>query len=174
MAESDFLCARCARHTKTCCQDREIYTTRGDVERIADHTGRRDFFEFLPPRDPAYLDQDDDPLWRDYVFQLDGTRRVLRQQPTGDCVFLGSIGCVLPLEVRPLACRLYPYDYTEQGILPAPTSGCPVELLAPGQELMEALNMPLDDARRWHEMLYREIRLEERKQLTVLVQEGNS
>ena len=173
MAESDFLCARCARYTKTCCQDREIYTTWGDVERIEGHTGRKDFCEFLPPGDPVYLDQDDDPLWRDNVFQPDGTRRVLRQQPTGDCVFLGPHGCILPLNVRPLVCRLYPYDYTEQGILPLPASGCPLELLAPGRELMEALNMPLEEAQQWHEQLYREIRLETRNQPPALVPEGN-
>ncbi len=172
MAESDFLCARCARIQQTCCQDREVYITPGDVRRVTEHTGRGDFFEYLRPQDPIYLDQDDDPLWRDRVFQSDGTRRILCRQPSGDCVFLGTRGCTLPLEVRPLVCRLYPYDYTEQGILPRPAAGCPVQLLEPREPLMVALNMPLLQAQGWHAQLYQEIRQEESSRQPVLVQEG--
>ena len=132
----------------------------GDLERIAAHTGQSDFSEFLAPADPSYADQDDDPLWRDHVFRQDGTRRVLKRQANGDCTFLGSHGCKLPIEVRPLVCRLYPYDYNEQGIQPELSPGCPLELLAPQQGLIDALDMRLDDARRWQQQLYREIILE--------------
>ena len=40
--------------------------------------------------------------------------------------------------------------------------GCPLELLPPQQGLIEALDMNVEDARRWHRQLYREIRLEPR------------
>jgi Fe-S-cluster containining protein len=153
----EFLCARCARHQKTCCQETDIFVTLGDVQRIAEHTGRSDFSEFRSASDPVYLDQDDDPTWQQHVFRSDGTRRVLRQQPNRDCTFLGERGCVLPLETRPLICRLYPFDYTDAGVKPEPAGGCPVQLLRPAQVLLETLEMRFDDAHRWHEQLYREL-----------------
>jgi Fe-S-cluster containining protein len=163
MAEQEFLCARCARHIKTCCQRSEIYVTPGDVKRIAAHSGRDDFAEFIVPDNQEYQDQDDDPVWRDHVFRQDGSRRTLKRHPNGDCTFLGQAGCTLPLQVRPLVCRLYPYDYTADGIADDLSAGCPLELLLPGQGLIEALDMNLDDARKWHRMLYEEVLQEPRK-----------
>lgn len=160
MSVDEFLCVRCARHTKTCCQRSEIYTTSGDERRIRDYSGRDDFTEFRPAVNIDYADQDDDPIWRDHVFLEDGSRRVLKRQPNGDCTFLGTQGCVLPLEVRPLVCRLYPYDYTADGIQEQLAEGCPLELLRPGQELIQALDMNIADARRWHRQLYEEIQYE--------------
>lgn len=159
-SDSDFLCVRCAAHMKTCCQTCEIYVTPGDVERIEQHTGRRDFYEFRQPDNPVYLQQDDDPLWRDHVFRADGSRRVLQRQPNGDCSFLGPHGCRLPCEVRPLVCRLYPFDYNAEGIFPTLATGCPLELLAPQQGLLEALDMNRDQAEQWHAQLYAEVRTE--------------
>jgi Fe-S-cluster containining protein len=161
MAESEFLCARCARHMKTCCQTAEVYVTPGDVERIAAHVGRSDFYEFRPADDPIYLEQSDDPTWEHYVFREDGTRRVLKVQPDGDCTFLGAQGCVLPLETRPLICRLYPFDYNADGIKDDLARGCPMELIRPGQTLLTELDIHRADAERWHRQLYAELPLEE-------------
>jgi Fe-S-cluster containining protein len=153
----EFLCARCARHTRTCCQDTQIYVTPGDVERIAARTGRRDFYEFRLPDDPIYLDNADDPLWALHVFREDGTRRILKHEPNGDCTFLGEQGCTLPIEARPLICRLYPFDYNAEGIKPVLARGCPLELLLPGQLLLEEIAMDSGEAAKWHEQLYEEI-----------------
>lgn len=160
-AAEEFLCARCAKHQKTCCQDTDIVLTLGDVRRVRQATGREDFYEHRESTDPVYLKQDDDPIWRERTFRPDGTRRLLKQQSNGDCIFLGTQGCTLSLEARPLICRLYPFDYTEDGISPHLARGCPIELLRPGQRLLEVLDMNLADARRWHQQLYAEIRLEE-------------
>lgn len=161
MAEyEELLCARCARHQETCCQNVEVFVTLGDVQRIEQTTGRCDFYEFRRPGHAVYANQQDDPIWCAHVFRSDGTRRVLRQQPNGDCTFLGPAGCVLPLGARPLVCRLYPYDYTSAGIHTRLARGCPVELLRPGQSLLAALNMNLEEARGWHRQLYHEIQLE--------------
>jgi Fe-S-cluster containining protein len=170
MADSDFLCARCARHMQTCCQTAEVYVTRGDVRRIEQHSGRTDFHEFRPTENPVYLheDEDDDPIWRNNVFQADGTRRVLKKQASGDCTFLGEAGCVLPLEVRPLICRIYPFDYDASGIFDDLARGCPLELLPPGKSLIEELGMSRTDAERWHAQLYAELQVEK------ITQEGAS
>lgn len=159
--QSEFLCVRCARHMKTCCQTSQVYVTPGDVERIAARTGVESFHEYQPPDDPIYLQHDDDPAWMRYVYRPDGTRRILKRRPNGDCVFLGANGCSLPGDVRPLLCRIYPYDFNEQGIYPTLARGCPLELLPDGQTLLEALDMRRDDAERLHRQLYEEIRLEE-------------
>ncbi len=160
MSTEEFLCVRCARQTKTCCQRSEVYTTPGDVQRIGDFTGRDEFTEFRVADDSDYLDQEDDPPWAEHVVRSDGSRRILRRQPNGDCTFLGPHGCTLPLQTRPLVCRLYPHDYTAEGIRDEHSDGCPLELLPSGQALLKALNMHLEDAARWHRQLYEEIRLE--------------
>lgn len=157
MSAEDCLCARCARHQKTCCQAPQIYVTRGDVKRIENETGRNGFSEFRLPDHPGYTDQDDDPIWRDNAFQPDGTRRVLKKQENGDCTFLGPTGCTLTIEARPLVCRLYPFDYTADGFLNNLASGCPLELLRPGQELLPTLGMTREIAESWRRQLYEEL-----------------
>lgn len=160
MSSEECLCVRCSRQTRTCCQRSEVYVTPGDVERIAAHTGRTEFFEFRAPGSAEYLPQENDPAWRDRVFRPDGTRRILKRETNGDCTFLGPAGCTLPLEVRPLVCRLYPFDYTEAGLAEELASGCPLELLRPGEHLLTALDMRRSDGERWHQQLYAELRRE--------------
>ena len=160
MSDDACLCVRCAAHQATCCQTSEIAVTLGDVRRIAEHTSQADFCEFRAPSDPVYLHQPDDPIWLQTVIQPDGTRRVLRRRNNGDCQFLGPCGCTLPTAVRPLICRIYPYDYNEQGLLERLASGCPIELLRPRESLLTALDMQRQDAEGWHAQLYVEIREE--------------
>lgn len=152
-------CARCATIQKTCCQRAEVVITAGDAARIGRHTGRQDFAELRAPHDPTYLDQDDDPNWAKYTVEADGRRRVLRRRADGSCTFLSEFGCCLPTEVRPLVCRLYPHSYTESGIVGVEGEYCPVErLVPPGLTLLTVLGMRPDEARRWHRMLYDELR----------------
>ncbi len=156
----DFLCARCARRQKTCCQQTDIVLTEGDIARVSAYVGRSDFIEYRPAGNADYLDQDDDPTWRDGTFRADGTRRVVKWKTDGDCSFLGEKGCVLSYETRPLICRLYPFDYDESGVFAEPASGCPAHLLPEGTGVFAALDMKRADAERWHGMLYEELRAE--------------
>ena len=59
----------------------------------------------------------DEPASKPAPSQVLAKNRVLFN---GDCTFLGAAGCVLPEEVRPLVCRLYPFEYTHRGILGEP------------------------------------------------------
>ena len=160
MNSDPILCVRCAAHQKTCCQTSEVTVTLGDVRRIAEHTGQSEICEFRQPSDPVYLSHPDDPIWLETVIQPDGSRRVLRRRENGDCQFLGANGCTLPIEVRPLICRIYPYDYNEQGLHQRLASGCPLELLRPQESLLAALDVDRHQADAWHKQLYAEIREE--------------
>jgi Fe-S-cluster containining protein len=134
------------------------------VGRIREYTKQTDFYEYRKPADYSYLDQDDDPLWREAVFRPDGTRRVLKLDLFGNCCFLGQNGCTLPLDVRPLVCRLHPHAYNEKGIFSELAEGCPIYLLDTGQTLEQAVSgFCAEDAYKWHNMLYTEIRLEKDK-----------
>ena len=155
-------CARCAALQRTCCQRAEVLLTEGDVARIAaSHAsiGRQDFWERRPPADASYVDDDpEDPRWRALTLAPDGTRRVLRRLPDGACTFLGARGCELPLEARPLVCRLYPFGYNQAGLTGREEHYCPTWLLSPeGRAMAEVLEMDLVAARDWHATLYREL-----------------
>ncbi len=151
------LCALCASTGKTCCQQTDILLTDGDLGRVEAFLGHADFYEFRPPHDPANLGDEGDPNWLAYTLLPDGTRRVLRHAPGGNCAFLSPSGCALPGEVRPLICRLHPVTYTETGISGV-SPECPSHFCPPGLGLLEAIGMDLQAASRWHEQLYRELR----------------
>jgi uncharacterized protein len=161
----EFLCARCAKHTTTCCQDTDIYVTLGDVRRITPHAKGQPFTEFRPPAYPVYDQQLEDPFWHQHVFREDGQRRVLKHQSNKDCFFLGEQGCVLPADARPSICRLYPFDYNADGILPRLASGCPVELLRPDQSLIVELQMDAEHAEQLRRRLYVEMTEKDAEQL---------
>ena len=153
----EFLCARCAKHQITCCQNTDIHATLGDVRRIATVSSTPNFTEYRAAADPAYDQTEEDPFWQQHVFRSDGTRRVLKQQPDGKCHFLGLQGCTLAATVRPLICRLYPFDYTADGLKEQPAGGCPVELLRPQQQLLQVLGMDRDQAEQYRAQLYAEL-----------------
>lgn len=157
------ICAECAMLGLTCCSvKRDILVTLGDIDRIARLTGQTDFFEYRCPIDPAYLDQAHDPNWLRYTVYTDGTRRVLKRAADGACVFVNSTGCVLPMDVRPLVCRLYPFNYTEEGLAGVVTE-CPEYLLTHNETILDALHMSYTAAYPWWDALYTELRSEERK-----------
>jgi Fe-S-cluster containining protein len=132
-----------------------VYVSPGDLSRIEAFTGRSDFVEDVVAP-PEYRDQEDDPAFQ-RIFHSDGSRRVLRKRTNGDCTFLTPAGCSLPLEVRPLICRLYPFAYTGAGLSIELSEGCPIELLRPGQELLVVLDMKHEQAEEWRAQLYEEI-----------------
>ena len=152
------LCQSCARNGKTCCQKTDIYVTLGDVRRIFGRTGLNDFYEYRTSSHASYDDQSDDPIWA-MVFRPDGSRRVLKRDPQGNCNFLTPSGCSLALDVRPLICRLHPHLYDARGIYRETISeDCPLCLLASGQSPAEAIpGFDGAEAHYWHRLLYTEL-----------------
>lgn len=156
-------CARCARTQKTCCQRAEILVTSGDIRRIGDHSGRADFWSLREPEDTGYLEDDpDDPNWQRFTADCQGRRRMLNRRPNGDCTFLGPQGCVLPLETRPLVCRLYPFAFNERRLTGVDDGYCPTNLFVKtnerGKTMLTVLNMDPRDGERWRSALYHELR----------------
>ena len=152
------LCSRCAAQGLTCCQgkDRDIYITIGDVKRIKSVLGLENFYEFRKPTELSYLD-DDDPVWASNVFRSDHSRRVLKRDLEGDCFFLRKAGCTLPSSVRPLVCRLHPFEYDACGLHDELAEGCPINLLNREQTVIQALGLNKEEASLWHQTLYNEI-----------------
>ena len=158
MTNNDILCTLCARLSKTCCVETDIFVTMGDVRRIFNFTMKLDFYEFRGCSTEAYRDQSDDPQWDHQVFRPDGTRRVLKRESSGRCLFLNAMGCALPLDVRPLICRLHPHLYNAKGFYPDLAPECPVHLLPPGAHLEETIQgFRQAEAENWHHLLYQEI-----------------
>jgi Fe-S-cluster containining protein len=152
------LCALCAQQGKTCCVETDIFVTMGDIRRIFNFTKKHDFYEFRHCSAEAYRDQSDDPQWNSQVFRPDGTRRVVKRESSGRCLFLSTTGCILPLDVRPLICRLHPYLYNAKGFYPDLAPECPVHLLPPGKPMEQAIQgFQKREAEHWHYLLYQEI-----------------
>lgn len=116
------VCARCPRVLGgSCCEVKEgeqlATLTRSDVERIRVHTGlaARRFVgeEYLTEAEAADYEARR-PLYRGY-FRRAPVRWTLLTR-AGACVFHSpERGCGLPGEVRPVACRLYPFERWPDG-----------------------------------------------------------
>ena len=151
------LCAECARRGASCCQSVEIYVTLGDVARIEAHTGETDFHEWRDQDEPGYYSPDDDPIWCYCTIRPDGQRRFLKRSENGECTMLTPTGCRLPLDARPLVCRLHPWDYGDEGLRGVAQQHCPTDLLPEGVTVVEIIGISEEQAAVWHAMLFQEI-----------------
>ena len=63
---------------------------------------------------------------------------------------------MLPSSVRPLLCRLYPYQFTPEGITKT-SFFCPISHMEDPATILSAMGMSMETANRWHKQLYDEI-----------------
>jgi Fe-S-cluster containining protein len=157
-------CIACAQKGQSCCRNVHIYLTRGDVRRIGSQCPGEDFYH-LAPLTSDYEDGGGDPTWNPAILDASGRRRIVRQKDTGDCCFLTETGCRLPSDVRPLLCRIYPYDFREHGLCGISAS-CPVVNEIQWLHILEASEMKQSNARQWVAQLYDEIAAERRDTTT--------
>lgn len=151
------LCAECAKRGNSCCQGTEIYVTLGDVARLEAYTGETDCYEWRAQDEPGYYSPDSDPLWCCCTIRTDGQRRFLKRSANGECAMLTPAGCRLPLDVRPLVCRLHPWDYGDEGLRGVAQLHCPTDLLPEGMSVVEIIGVSEEQAEVWHATLYQEI-----------------
>jgi Fe-S-cluster containining protein len=116
------VCARCPVVLGvSCCEVKEgehlATLTRADVERIGAHTGlaaRRFVAEEAFSEWEAAEYEARRPLYRGYFRR--GPVRLTLATRAGACVFHEKgRGCGLPADVRPVACRLYPFERCPDG-----------------------------------------------------------
>lgn len=153
-------CARHAQIGSTCCQHSEILVTDGDRARIAAHLGIPDGpAPHIVREHPVDLNYELDPADPDWAlgFWPDGSRPVLARRPNGDCTFLGAAGCTLPMDVRPLICRIFPYEMDGER-LTGLSSRCPAEVVPAGSSIVDVLDMNASVAEGWRSQLYAELR----------------
>ncbi len=116
------VCARCpVALGVSCCEpkeDEQLATlTRADVERITAHT-RLAARRFIVEEGLSEMEAADyearRPLYRGYFRR--GPVRLTLAMRAGACVFHErGRGCGLPADVRPVACRLYPFERWPDG-----------------------------------------------------------
>lgn len=121
-AATAHVCARCPKVLgQSCCEvkpgEHLATLTRDDVRRISAHL-RRPATAFVAEEvmdDDAARDYEARrPLYRGYFRQ--GPVRLSLRVVQGACVFLDrECGCSLPSDVRPTACRLYPFELFPSG-----------------------------------------------------------
>ena len=128
------VCARCADVHTTCCfvnpGDEEYCFPLSESEwkRIVDYcenTGgfaeQRNTQPFIDTLNRLFPN-DKEKLAE--IFPSHGTHRTLASREDGPCYFLSDKGCVLPRDVRPWYCRLYPF-WVRSGMLTMFTAmGC--------------------------------------------------
>lgn len=157
-------CSECAKLYKTCCETAEAGVTSGDIARITAFTGRTDFYSLEPVAEEhkySYENPwncpDSGKIYVKYFFDEEGRRNILKKNDKGGCIFLAQDGCMLPMDVRPIICRLYPYSWTDQREISLEASSCPAHLFKDEQDLKENLCVPEDEALRLVNLFYDEI-----------------
>jgi Uncharacterised protein family (UPF0153). len=151
------VCAECAKSGPSCCQLSRIFLTEGDKCRILEWSGDDEFYEReAAGTRPVPPDMSIDPLWYK-TFTHPRGRLVLRQIANGDCCFLRPDGCALPLEVRPLVCRLYPFEYNQDTIKGIHAHRCPRDVSDNAPLLLALLGMNRERGEEWRRLFYREL-----------------
>jgi len=151
-------CGICYTEGKECCRHRDVIVTNGDLDRIMKFTNRSDFVENRISRYPHSAQYNfEDPTWHRYTLNEDNTRRVLKNSKDDNCVFLSNEGCTLPMNVRPLLCRLHPYMYSEHQILFI-DDDCPITNFDDPYKALEKMGMGYDAAEQWRRQLYQELK----------------
>ena len=149
------ICGECARSRGlSCCESVEIYVTPGDIKRISSFTNSTEFYVAAAMKG---IYRNCDPAWKDLILDANRRRNIIRLTKNGQCVFLKKEGCQLPMTVKPLLCRLHPYDFNEQGITGI-YRYCPIAKLPNGEDVLRDMGMSSKMVKKWHATLYRELR----------------
>ena len=148
-------CLDCASRNQSCCVNVHIFITSGDIERISQASDIHDFYS-SEPLTPEYFDGGGDPDWNNLILDENGCRKIVRQTETGNCIFLSEKGCRLKPDIRPLLCRIYPYDFTGRKIVGI-SNYCPVSADNSWQEVLNLSQMHYHAAQEWIKQLYDEI-----------------
>lgn len=118
-ANNDYICLKCSRVNPTCCvltpgQEKSFFPLSvPETKAISAYCQTDDFF-VRQINDPDFIARLTRiiPRPRKLIykgFPFDHSHSRLKTDHTGQCVLLTSWGCLLPPEIRPVYCRLYPF-----------------------------------------------------------------
>ncbi len=148
-------CATCASLGHSCCKGYQIYLTSGDIVRISGFLKHSDFYTYEPPI-LSDIEPDYDTCWLPLIMSEGNRVRVLNRTDDKQCCLAFAMGCLLPLETRPLICRLFPYDFINHHILGIDSS-CPISKECNWQSILDGMEMTESKAQHWVDLLYEEI-----------------
>jgi Fe-S-cluster containining protein len=138
--------------------------TNGDINRIADSTGRNDFYHLRPvPEEMKYYYggpfdvEKGSEIYFKYLFDEEGKRNILKKNEKNECCFLTPDGCALAPNIRPIVCRLYPIDWNDNKEMWLNPQHCPKVLFKDEHEIREHVCLPEEEARRLIDLLYDEL-----------------
>lgn len=157
------ICKKCSQIIRTCCEKPtvDVALTNADIERIATVTQLRDFYELRDVEGGSYSSpanySKEEEIYIMNIFKKDGRRNVLKHKNNGKCVLLGDNGCIVSFDVRPLLCRIYPYDWNDNREIWLNPTYCPKELFKDENEMVENIAVDLNTARELVDQLYNEI-----------------
>jgi len=160
------ICEECAKIQKTCCErnDIRIGLTNGDIERIALFAACEDFYEGKALEEefrgkyanPSRYDEGE-YIYVTCLFDDEGRWNVMKRNENQGCWFITPTGCSLPPEVRPLMCRIYPYDWNDQQEIWINGTYCLASLFTDNEDLAKKVALPPEEAKRLVKLFYEEI-----------------
>jgi len=152
------ICKECSKLQKTCCQDADIVVTDKDIERIMS-LGLFNFHDVVFSEKLTQSIFEDDPNYTRYVVDKTGKSQILKKQENGNCIFLSPIGCMLSMDIRPLVCRIYPYnDFNEFGKVNLAPMFCPKKFKMDSDIIHKEMGLSFDEAKHLVGQLYDELR----------------
>lgn len=159
-------CAQCARIQKTCCEREATWValTERDITRISRFSGREDFFAWEPVEEELkdvyanpFCYEEDDHIYVKYLFNDQGCRPVLKKNSDHSCCLATPTGCSLPHDLRPLLCRIYPYDWNDRLEIWVDGGYCPERLFRNEEDMIKKIGLSREDALELIKQFYAEI-----------------
>ncbi len=151
MKQDPHICSRCAACQETCCQlepgtEADCFALSAPEKERLLGAGYTDFWQ-REKTSSAFLRNMYSlfPYSRrriHEVFPLGGVHDRLATRADGRCVLLGDSGCLLPREIRPWYCRLFPFWVVSGKVSMLGDSHCLVVRLGV-REGLRALDMPV-------------------------------
>ncbi|EFI33815.1 conserved hypothetical protein [Desulfonatronospira thiodismutans ASO3-1] len=134
MSTQEYVCLRCSRVFPTCCrlspglEELCFPLSTQEKEGIQNHLQHSDFFVEQP--NTADFIASVSRLLPDHqhktrsIFALDTCHLRLKTLSDGKCILLQDDGCLLPRELRPFYCRLFPFWFLRGKLVFMTNSKC--------------------------------------------------
>lgn len=161
------VCVRCAAASGTCCtlepgQEEYCFPISAQERAAMERAGAEAGHFFREANTPVFVDNlcrlfHGESLRIRRLFPEGGFHDRVAITPEGACTLLGSQGCLLPRQARPLYCRLYPFWIRDGRELYFEFCRCQAQIEAGGggASLLRRLSMTSEGVRHTYQELRR-------------------